>query len=310
MKNLKFACYEPEMLCGILKREWTDFKPNYHFLGIPLDISSSYRNGARYGPDSFRQILRSENFECVTEGGVILKDFYKIQDWGNIGVISTNLRKSLQLISEGVLDLILNEHPFLLFGGDHSLTIGTGEAFEEADLSIHVIYLDAHLDLYDEMMESDLSHACTLRRLSEISGFQGATVLGYRFFTKEQLSYAQNNNIKVISTNELIHQSDLFQFGFKIAKVLDKKVNRVYVSVDLDVLDPSYAPGVGNPVGGGISTRELIWLLTGIFRGLKTQIISWDIVEYNPTYDSAEITAFTVIKLLLESLGAQINNNL
>lgn len=306
MKKLKFACHEPEMLCGILKREWIDIEPNYHFLGIPIDITSSYRNGARQGPDIFRQILRSENFECVTEIGVLLKDFYRIKDWGNIGVISTNLRKSLRLISEGVLDLILNEQSFLLFGGDHSLTIGTGEAFEEADLSIHLIYLDAHLDLYDEMMESDKSHACTLRRFSEISGFQGATVLGYRFFTKEQLSYAHNNNIKLISTNELIHQSDLFQFGRDIAAPLVKETKRVYVSVDLDVLDPSYAPGVGNPVAGGISTRQLIWLLTGIFQGLKTQIINWDIVEYNPLHDSAEITAFAIVKLLLESLGAQI----
>ena len=306
MKNLEFACYEPEMLCGILKRDWIDTRPNYHFLGIPLDISSSYRNGARHGPDIFRQILRSENFECVTESGVILKDFYRIKDWGNIGIIPTDLRKSLRLVTEGVLDLILNEESFLLFGGDHSLTIGTGKAFEEANLPIYLIYLDAHLDLYDEMMESDLSHACTLRRFSETSGFQGATVLGYRFFTQEQLSYAQNTNIKIISTNELILQSDLYQFGLEITKGITKRNSRVYISVDLDVLDPSCAPAVGNPVAGGISTRQLIWLLTGIFQGLKTQKISWDIVEYNPQYDSAEITAFSIIKILLESLGAQI----
>ena len=306
MKNLEFACYEPEMLCGILKRDWIDTRPNYHFLGIPLDISSSYRNGARHGPDIFRQILRSENFECVTESGVILKDFYRIKDWGNIGIIPTDLRKSLRLVTEGVLDLILNEESFLLFGGDHSLTIGTGKAFEEANLPIYLIYLDAHLDLYDEMMESDLSHACTLRRFSETSGFQGATVLGYRFFTQEQLSYAQSTNIKIISTNELILQSDLYQFGLEITKGITKRDNRVYISVDLDVLDPSCAPAVGNPVAGGISTRQLIWLLTGIFQGLKTQKISWDIVEYNPQYDSAEITAFSIIKILLESLGAQI----
>jgi agmatinase len=306
VKNLNFACHEPEMLCGILRHEWIDTQPNYHFLGIPIDISSSYRNGAKHGPEFFRQILRSENFECVTEAGILLKDYYRIKDWGNLGIISTNLQKSLQLITEGVLDLVLTEESFLIFGGDHSLTIGSGKAFEEADLPISLIYLDAHLDLYDEMMESDLSHACTLRRFSETSGFQGATVLGYRFFTQEQLSYAQNNDIKVISTNELLQQSDLYQFGLEITAPLVKENNRVYISVDLDVLDPSYAPGVGNPVAGGISTRQLIWLLTGIFQGLKTQVISWDIVEYNPLYDSAEITAFTIVKLLLESLGAQI----
>ncbi|UCG00536.1 MAG: arginase family protein [Candidatus Heimdallarchaeota archaeon] len=306
MENLKFSCHEPEMLCGILKREWTDIKPNYHFLGIPLDISSSYRNGARRGPDVLRQILRSENFECVTEAGVSLKDVYRIKDWGNIGIISTNLRKSLRLITEGVLDLIQTNQSFLLFGGDHSLTIGSGQAFEEADLPTYLIYFDAHLDLYEEMMESDLSHACTLRRFSEISGFQGATVLGYRFFTPEQLSYAQYNNIKVISTNELVQHSDLYHLGLEITAPLVKENNRVYISVDLDVLDPSHAPAVGNPVAGGVSTRQLIWLLTGIFHGLKTQIHSWDIVEYNPLYDFAEITAFTIVKLLLESLGAQV----
>ncbi|MFX1538622.1 MAG: arginase family protein, partial [Promethearchaeota archaeon] len=132
------------------------------------------------------------------------------------------------------------------------------------------------------------------------------TVLGYRFFIPEQLSYAQNNNIKIISTNELVLQSDLYQFGLEITKGIIRRDNRVYISVDLDVLDPSHAPAVGNPVAGGISTRQLMWLLAGIFQGLKTQKISWDIVEYNPHYDSAEITAFTIVKLLLESLGAQI----
>ena len=294
------------MLCGIFKREWLENKPNYHFLGVPLDISSSYRSGARYGPDTFRRILRSENFECVTETGVSLKDFYKIKDWGNVGIISTNLQKSLRLVSEGVLELVRRNQRFLIFGGDHSLTIGIGQAYEEADLPIYLIYLDAHLDLYNEMMETDLSHACTLRRFSEISGFQGATVLGYRFFREEQLAYAKNNNIKLISTNELIQQSDLFNFGIKIAQDIIKENNRIHVSVDLDILDPSYAPAVGNPVAGGISTKKLIWLLTGIFQGINTQVISWDIVEFNPLYDPAEITVFTIVKLLLECLGAQI----
>ncbi|UCG90562.1 MAG: arginase family protein [Candidatus Heimdallarchaeota archaeon] len=306
MKNIDFVCYEPEMLCGILKREWMENKHNYHFLGVPIDISSSYRSGARHGPDNFRRILRSENFECITETGVSLKDYYKIKDWGNIGVISTNLRESLRLISDGVLDLILSKVPFLIFGGDHSLTIGIGHAYKEADLPVYLIYLDAHLDLYNEMMETNLSHACTLRRFSEISNFQGAIVLGYRDFTHEQLAYAKNNNIKVVSTNELIHQSDLFNFGIEIAQNLRNKNIRIHVSVDLDILDPSFAPGVGNPVAGGISTRELMRLLTGIFQGINTQIISWDIVEYNPLYDPVEITAFTAVKLLLESLGAQI----
>ncbi|UCE14058.1 MAG: arginase family protein [Candidatus Heimdallarchaeota archaeon] len=307
MKNIEFACHESEMLCGIIKRDWIDNSPNYHFLGVPIDISSSYRNGARHGPDFFRRILHSENFECVTEKGLSLKNYYRIQDWGNIGIISTNLRKSLRLTSEGVIDLLQSKQSFLVFGGDHSATIGISQAFDELNLPFYLIYLDAHLDLYDNVTESNLSHACTLRRASEASDFLGATVLGYRDFNESQLAYAKNNNINTISTNDLGRQTDLFQFGMNLSQNLVKKHHRIHVSVDLDVLDPSFAPAVGNPVGGGISTRELIWILTGVFSGVNAKNISWDIVEFNPLYDLSEITAFTIVKLLLESLGAQIS---
>lgn len=295
------------MLCGIIKRDWIDTNPNYHFLGVPIDISSSYRNGARHGPDFFRRVLLSENFECVTEKGVSLKNYYRIQDWGNIGVISTNLRKSLELTSEGVTDLLQSKQSFLVFGGDHSTTIGISQAFDELNLPFYLIYVDAHLDLYDEVMGSNLSHACALRRISESSEFLGAIVLGYRDFSEKQLVYAKNNNIDTISTNDLVRNSDLFQFGLNLSQNLIRKHHRIHVSVDLDVLDPSFAPGVGNPVGGGISTRELIWILTGVFSGLNVKNISWDLVEFNPLYDISEITAFTIVKLLLESLGAQIS---
>lgn len=296
------------MLCGVIKRDWEDEKPNYHFLGVPLDISSTYRTGARNGPSSLRQLLHTENYECTTEIGCNLKDYYKIQDWGNVGVIHTNLEKSLKLVSAGVLDLYKSDQPFLIFGGDHSVTIGIGQAFEEARNQFYPIYIDAHLDLYDSMLESVFSHACTLRRLSEMNGFQGATVLGYRDFSKEQLNYAKISNIKVISINELVQQMDIHQFGFDLAKNLMKKYENIHISLDLDVLDPAFAPGVGNPVAGGLSTRLLIWLLTGLLKVItKKQKISWDIVEYNPSYDPLNITGFTVVKLLIEGLGAQVN---
>ncbi|MFX0185400.1 MAG: arginase family protein, partial [Candidatus Hodarchaeota archaeon] len=193
LKNLEFVCHDSEMLCGVIKRDWNDEKPNYHFLGVPLDISSTYRTGARNGPINLRQLLHTENYECTTEAGCNLKDYYRIQDWGDVGVVHTNLEKSLKLVSAGVLDLYLSGQPFLIFGGDHSVTIGIGQAFEEAGKEFYPIYIDAHLDLYDSMRESVFSHACTLRRLSEMNGFQGATVLGYRDFSKEQMDYAKKS---------------------------------------------------------------------------------------------------------------------
>lgn len=307
MENLDFVIHDPEMLCGIIKREWISDEPNYHLLGVPLDISSTYRTGSRHGPDFLRRVLASENFECVTEQGVDLTQHFRIKDWGNVGVISTNLEKSLQRVSEGVQDLLRTEQPFLVFGGDHSVTIGIGEALEAAKIPFYLIYIDAHLDLYSEMKGSSLSHACTLKRLSETEFFRGATVLGYRDFTLEQLKYANTHTIKTVSLINLLQHSDLFQYGLDLAQSAATHGQRIHLSLDLDVLDPSCAPGVGNPVAGGLATRQLIWLLSGIFRGLRAlKAVSWDIVELNPLYDHAEITAFTVVKLILEVLGAQV----
>jgi agmatinase len=304
--NIKFVTHEKDMLCGIIKKRWPLEEPNYHFLGVPLDISSSYRTGARDGPDYLRRVFKSENFECTTESGYNLKEFYRIQDWGNIGVINSDLQKSIQSISEGFSDLLQFHQPILVVGGDHSITIGIGQAFEETSTNFYPIYIDAHLDLYDEVMGTNFSHACTLRRLSELKNFQGATVLGFRDFNDNQISYAKKNNIDTISINELMVQ-DFYHFGLNLAKNLVKKYERIHVSLDLDVLDPAFAPGVGNPVAGGILTRQLIWLLTGLFQIItQDQKVSWDIVELNPQYDMAEITAFAVVKIILEGLGAQV----
>ncbi len=308
MKNLDFVCHNPELFCGIIKEKWEDNSSNYNMLGIPLDISSSYRQGSRLAPDFLRNIMRTDNFECFSETGKDLSKYFRIKDWGNIGVIPTDIHKSLKLVSEGIEDFIGFKKPFLILGGDHSTTIGVGKAFEQTNTSVHYIYIDAHMDLYDEVKESRLSHACTLRRLSEGESFSGATLLGYRDFSSIQVAYAKLHDIHSFTSTSLQSQKDLFEFGTVLTQKLANKHNYFHISIDLDVLDPSFAPGVGNPVACGLSTKELISLLSGIFNGLPPQKrFSWDIVEYNPMFDSTEITAFFVIKMLIESLSYQIS---
>jgi len=306
VSNLDFVSHYPELFCGLIKNDWENKTPNYNFLGIPLDISSSYRPGARFGPDNLRRILQSENFECVSEKGVDLTKYFRLKDWGNVGIINTDIEKSLCRISEGVIDLVNFQQPFLLMGGDHSITIGVGKAFEEINLPTHFIYVDAHLDLYDEVNESRYSHACSLKRLSELEIFDGASILGYRDFLKEQIEYAREKNMSLFSTSFLHDQMNLYNFGSSLIQKQKKEKRHFHISIDLDVLDPRFAPGIGNPVAGGLSSRELITLLTGIFNGLPTDNqFSWDIVEYNPLFDHSEITAFFIVKLLIELLGEQ-----
>ncbi len=307
MSNLKFVSHKPQSFCGVIKSNWEDETPNYNLLGVPMDISSSYRPGSRFGPDTFRRLLQSENFECTSETQIDLTSYFRIKDWGNIGVINTDIVKTLKRISEGITDLISLKTPFLVIGGDHSVSIGIGKAFETLDIPIHTIYIDAHLDLYDEINESRLSHACSLRRLSEMDNFDGATVLGYRDFLIEQVEYAKEKNMQLYSTSALQNQSNIFEFGKSLITGLVREHQHFHLSVDLDVLDPRFAPGIGNPVSCGLSSRELMLLLTGIFNGLPPDIrFSWDIVEYNPMFDNADITGFFIIKLLIESLAEQI----
>lgn len=295
------------MLCGIFKSNWEDNDENFNFLGVPIDITSSYRCGARLGPDSFRKILSSENFECSSESEIDLIKHYRIKDWGNIGIIRSDISKSIERISEGVFSILSEGKPLLVFGGDHSTTIGVGHSLENLNLSTHIIYVDSHLDLYDELMETRFSHGCTLKRLTELNNYEGATLLGYRDFTKDQLSLARNERIKLFSTNELISHPNLYQFGYDLGIKLKEKHSNIHISLDLDVLDPSVAPGVGNPVAAGLNTRELLWLLSGIFQSLKTtHIKSWDIVEYNPLFDVSEITGFAIVKILIECLSSLI----
>ncbi len=294
------------MLCGIIKSDWANKEANFNLLGVPLDITSSYRNGARYGPDNFRKILSSENFECTSETEVDLTKHYKIKDWGNVGIINSSISKSLQMVSEGVSELLRLEKPFLVIGGDHSTTIGVSQSLEDLNIPTHFIYLDSHLDLYEELMETKYSHACTLRRLIELEMFDGATLLGYRDFTLDQLNYARNSNVNLYSTRDLTSTSDLYQFGYDLGIQIRKKHSYIHISLDLDILDPSVAPGVGNPVATGLNTRELLGLLSGIFTGLRSKRFSWDIVEYNPLYDLSEITGFLMVKIIIESLSAML----
>ncbi|PWI49170.1 hypothetical protein CEE45_03260 [Candidatus Heimdallarchaeota archaeon B3_Heim] len=307
MSNLDFVSHQPQSFCGLIKYDWKDEIPNYNLIGVPLDISSSYRPGARFGPNSLRRILQSENFECVSEKGIDLTRYFRLKDWGNIGIINTDIEKSLRRVSEGVTDLISFQKPFLIMGGDHSITIGVGKAFENKNIPVHIIYIDGHLDLYDEVNESRFSHACSLKRLSELQTFDGATILGYRDFLSEQVEYAKQKDMLLYSTSSLQYQANLFDFGTSLIQKLASKHQYFHISIDLDVLDPSFAPGVGNPVACGLTSRDLVTLLLGIFNALPPgKNFSWDIVEYNPLFDTADITAFFVIKLLIELLGEQI----
>ncbi|MFX0140930.1 MAG: arginase family protein, partial [Candidatus Hodarchaeota archaeon] len=163
------------------------------------------------------------------------------------------------------------------------------------------IYLDSHPDLYHDYEGDKYSHACVVRRIIEETDIKPSNIVqvGIRAPTPEQVEYADDQGITIISTREFQNKGAA-EIGTEITNLFQQKVDFLYLSIDLDVLDPAYAPGLGNPQPGGISTREIIDLIHGLS---DLPLSAIDMVEFCPKYDYSNITAFVAAKLIQESLG-------
>ncbi|USG99523.1 agmatinase [Thermococcus argininiproducens] len=265
--------------------------PNLYILGVPWDESSSYRKGSKDGPNAIREATSGELYNSFSEGLVDLAKHWRYKDLGN--VIAESFEELVNRIDD-IVTAHYNGELFLFLGGDHSITYATIKAIKEASgESFGLIYFDAHPDLYSEYDGDNYSHACTVRRLVEEGLVRGSEVIqiGVRAPTKEQIEFAKEHGIRIISASE-IYRSPRVQVPFE----------KAYLSFDMDVLDPAFAPGVGNPEPGGLTTRELV----EIIKGLDVDIVAFDIVELNPEYDYKGITAFAAAKIIREVLGKAV----
>ncbi|BAD84429.1 arginase [Thermococcus kodakarensis KOD1] len=272
------------MLFGIPESK----NPNLLLLGIRWDGSSSYRKGARDGPKAIREATSSELYNSYTENLVNLAERWRYRDLGDVE------GKSFAEVLERVRKLVGENYSgerFLFLGGDHSITYATFRALREASgKEFGLIYFDAHPDLYPHYEGDPYSHACPVRRLVEEGWVRGENVVqvGIRAPTPEQLDFAEREGILIYSASEV----------WKGAEV-EVPFERAYLSFDLDVLDPAFAPGVGNPEPGGLSTRELIELI----KSIDAEVVAFDVVELNPRYDVSNVTAFAAAKIIREVLG-------
>jgi len=218
-------------------------------------------------------------------------------------VAPPSLQKAFHTAKEAVSGN-LNSKLYIFLGGDHSITYATLKALKEAlSGSWGLIYFDAHPDLYESYEGNPYSHACTVRRIVEegIVNPQRIVQVGIRASTAEQTTYAKNHGISIVSTSEVYKNAK--KAVFIISEALNN-VNNVYVSFDVDVLDPAFAPGVGNPEGGGIMLRNLIEIMHNL-KGLN--IRAFDVVEANPDYDCMGVTFCSVSKFIREFLGIAAN---
>jgi len=260
--------------------------------GVPFDSTHSYKPGCRFGPDSIRDAFN--NIEIFQpEFGVDLETV-NISDLGNTKhtVVATEM---LRMVENITAELRKQNKQMIILGGEHLITLGSFSCFPK---DTGYVVFDAHYDLRDQYADIKLSHAAYLRRLVEKRGSENIVHVGARAFVKEELAFLKDNKIRTVSDKEIRDGN-----GPKLLQDITSTFDSLYLSIDLDVLDPAFAPGVGNPEAVGISSRELYDLVTTL---QNKKIVAADIVELNPTYDNgatASMAAKMISTIIAMNLG-------
>ena len=260
-----------------------DSNPVAKLFGIPFDSTHSYKPGCRFGPDVIRDAFN--NIEIfMPEFGVDLEQV-NIQDLGNLEhtVVAQNM---IDMVRRTTNELKDSSNQLIILGGEHSLTYGSYMSYPK---DTGYVVFDAHYDLRDEYAGTKLSHAAYLRRIIEERGSENIIHVGARAYVKEELEFLTEHNVKTISDHEI-----RIGKGPKLLQNMTEKFENLYVSVDLDVLDPAFAPGVGNPEAIGITSRELYDMIVSL---KDKKIKAADIVELNPTFDNGS-TASLAARLM------------
>ena len=267
-------------------------KPVATIFGVPFDSTHSYKPGCRFGPDAIRDAFN--NIEIFQpEFGVDL-EVEAISDLGNTRhtVVAAEM---LQMVKNVTSELKKQDKQIIILGGEHLITLGSFTCFPK---DTGYVVFDAHYDLRDQYADIKLSHAAYLRRIVEERGSENIVHVGARAFVKEELAFLKEHNIATVSDKEIRNGN-----GPKLLKDITSTFDRVYLSVDLDVLDPAFAPGVGNPEAVGISSRELYDLITTL---QNKKIVAADVVELNPTYDNGS-TASMAAKMIATIIAMNLS---
>jgi len=262
--------------------------------GVPFDSTHSYKPGCRFGPDAIRDAFN--NIEIFQPEFGIDLETVNINDLGNTKhtVVAAEM---LHMVENITSELKKQNKQLIILGGEHLITLGSFTCFPK---NTGYVVFDAHYDLRDQYADIKLSHAAYLRRIIEKRGSENIVHVGARAFVKEELAFLKEHNISTVSDKEIRDGN-----GPKLLKDITSTFDSIYLSIDLDVLDPAFAPGVGNPEAVGISSRELYDLVTTL---QNKKIVSADIVELNPTYDNGA-TASMAAKMISTIIAMNLSRS-
>jgi len=262
---------------------------DYVVLGVPFDSTSTYRCGAKLAPNYIREAsLNIELYSFRSENTV---EDLSIHDVGNLDVLDLNeTLKRVELVVSGFLEA--KKTPVLI-GGEHTITLGATRAVGG---NVAIISFDAHLDLRTEYLKRTISHATFMRRIEEELKPTKIIAIGTRAACKEELNHAKNVGIEFITSNKVMNQNVKETIDY-VNKLL-KDCEQTYITIDLDVLDPAFAPSVQNPEPGGLSTDRFLDILCGL---CDSRTVALDAVEVTPHFDFG-ITSIQAAKTIFEAL--------
>lgn len=254
-------------------------------LGIPLDFNSSHLRGTALGPQKIRDALNSGSMNWCAENGVDLKKNYNWKDLGDIECGDEYL--AFQKIESLVMHQLREGNKVLTLGGDHSITYPILSAYARIYPDITILHFDAHPDLYDELDGNPFSHACPFARIMEENLAKRLIQVGIRTINPHQRDQIERYGVEVIEMQNWNGLESLDEMEIE---------GPVYLSFDMDALDPSCAPGVSHHEPGGLTVRQVL----EVIQDLEVELVGADIVEYNPVQDINDMTAFVGAKLFKE----------
>lgn len=256
-------------------------------LGAPMDLTVSFRPGTRQGPQQVRQVSNGlEEYSVDLDRD--LSDFF-YYDAGDVTLPFGTVHESLRRIGQVAGEVLASGKFPLVIGGEHLITLALVRETAKRYPGLAIVHFDAHADLRDEYLGERLSHATVMRRVSEVVGGRNVYQFGIRSGTREEFSFARAN------TRLFTHE-----VAAPLEEILPQLKGRpVYVTLDIDVVDPAFAPGTGTAEPGGCTVREII---KAVHLLGNTDVVGFDLVEVSPVYDPSERTALLAAKLVREAI--------
>ncbi len=288
--------------------DWESLDADFAILGVPNDMGTQYRPGARFGPRGIREAStlfsfgHSGAYDFEDDINYLPASEVKIVDVGDADIVHTDMEQSHANTEYAVRQILAAGATPIILGGDHSIHDPVMAAYSDQE-PLHIVHFDAHLDFVDERHGVRRGHGNPLRRSSEKTWVTGMTQLGIRNVSS---SNRQDYDDARAAGSKIFSVRDARRLGTAGILAEIPKVARYYVTIDIDGFDPSIAPATGTPSHGGFLYYEVLEILQGLAE--RGEVVGIDLVEVAPDYDHSGTTAFLAAQLLLASLGYLFHN--